>query len=182
MPRPLQVVNSYLMAPLETLQIYGFFMDFKELDRYLKSLPDRILPEAAEIVAETATEYYRETFRKKAFDGNPWEPARTQKKTGSLLIDSGAMLNSIRASTVTPEKVVVSAGNDKVTYARIHNEGYSGPVTVPAHTRRTRHGTVNVRQHSRNVSIPRRQFLGDSAELNDRIHERIEKYIESLEI
>jgi len=157
-------------------------MDFKELDRYLKSLPDRILPEAAEIVAETATEYYRETFRKKAFDGNPWEPARTQKKTGSLLIDSGAMMNSIRASTVTPEKVVVSAGNDKVTYARIHNEGYSGPVTVPAHTRRTRHGTVNVRQHSRNVSIPRRQFIGDSAELNDRIHERIEKYIESLEI
>ena len=46
-------------------------MDFKELDRYLKSLPDRILPEAAEIVAETATEYYREAFRKKAFDGNP---------------------------------------------------------------------------------------------------------------
>ena len=157
-------------------------MNIKELDRYLQSLPDRIIPEAAEIVAETATEYYRETFRKKAFDGNPWAPARVQKRTGSLLIDSGAMMNSIRASTVTPEKVVISAGNEKVDYARVHNEGYSGPVTVPAHTRRTKNGNVSVRQHTRNVSIPRRQFLGDSAELNDRIHEKIEKYIESLEI
>lgn len=157
-------------------------MNIKELDRYLQSLPDRIIPEAAEIVAETATEYYRETFRKKAFDGNPWTPARVQKRTGSLLIDSGAMMNSIRASTVTPEKVVISAGNEKVDYARVHNEGYSGLVSVPAHTRRTRHGNVNVRRHTRNVSIPRRQFLGDSAELNDRIHEKIEKYIESLEI
>lgn len=157
-------------------------MDIKELDRYLRSLPDRILPEAAEIIAETATEYYRETFRKKAFDGNPWAPAKVQKRTGSLLIDSGAMMNSIRASSVSPEKVVISAGNDKVEYARVHNEGYSGPVTVPAHTRHTRHGDVNVRKHTRNVSIPQRQFLGDSKELNDKIHDRLEKFIESLEI
>ena len=100
----------------------------------------------------------------------------------NLLIDSGAMMNSIRASSVSPEKVVISAGNDKVEYARVHNEGYSGPVTVPAHTRHTRHGDVNVRQHTRNVSIPQRQFLGDSKELNDMIHDRIEKFIESLEI
>ena len=155
-------------------------MDIKELERYLKALPDRILPEAAEIVAETATEYYRETFRKKAFDGNPWTPAKVQKRTGSLLIDSGAMMNSIRASSVSPEKVVISAGNEKVDYARVHNEGYSGPVTVPAHTRHTRRGNVKVRQHTRNARIPQRQFLGDSEELNGEIHDRIEKYIESL--
>ena len=158
-------------------------MDTKELEKYLRSLPDRILPEAAETVAETATEYYRETFRKKAFDGNPWAPARVQKRTGSLLIDSGAMMNSIRASHVSPEKVVISAGNEKVDYAAVHNEGYSGPVTVPVHTRRTgKYGNVKVRQHTRNVSIPQRQFLGNSDELNDMIHDRIEKYIESLDI
>ena len=148
----------------------------------MQSLPEKILPEAAQIVAETATEYYKETFRKKAFDGNPWAPARVPKRTGSLLIDSGAMLNSIRPSEISARKVVISAGNDKVPYARVHNEGYSGPVTVPEHTRHTRRGDMKVRQHVRNVNIPQRQFLGESAELNEKIHDRIERYIESLNL
>lgn len=148
----------------------------------MQSLPEKILPEAAQIVAETATEYYKETFRKKAFDGNPWAPARVPKRTGSLLIDSGAMLNSIRPSEISARKVVISAGNDKVPYARVHNEGYSGPVTVPELTRHTRRGDMKVRQHVRNVNIPQRQFLGESAELNEKIHDRIERYIESLNL
>ena len=76
-------------------------MNIKELEAYLSSLPDKVMGDAAEIVAETATEYFKETFRKKAFDGNPWTPARTAKRRGSLLIESGAMMNSIRPLVVT---------------------------------------------------------------------------------
>ena len=133
-------------------------------------------------MAETATEYYKESFRKKAFNGNPWKEAKVPKRTGSLLIDSGALLNSIRPSEISSRRVVISAGNDKVEYAQVHNEGYSGPVTVPAHSRRTRKGKAEVKEHIRQVNIPQRQFLGESAELNDKIHERIEKYIESLNL
>lgn len=156
-------------------------MNIKELNKYLKSLPGEILPDAAQIVAETATEYYKSAFKKKAFDGNPWTPAKVPKKTGSLLIDSGAMLNSIRPAVISPHRVVISAGNEKVDYAQAHNEGFKGVVSVPAHTRKTRRGIVPVREHSRRTNIPRREFMGDSEELNERIHARIQEYINSID-
>lgn len=156
-------------------------MTISELNSYFSTLPDKILPDIADIIAETATEYFKESFTRKAFDGNPWAPGRP-KRTGSLLIDSGNLLNSIHPAIVSPERVVISAGNDKVTYAAVHNEGYTGPVSVPAHQRTVKRTgtTYNVRPHTRNVSIPQRQFIGDSSELNTMIHNRIEGYLDSL--
>ena len=44
----------------------------------------------------------------------------------------------------------------------IHNQGYSGSVTVSAHRRKGRRGkkSVLVKSHSRRINIPRREFLG----------------------
>ena len=109
-----------------------FNMNIDELNSFLQSLPGELLDDASQIVSETAQEYFKDTFRLKAFDGNPWTPARRPKSTGSLLVNSSALLNSIRPAVVTPERVVISAGNDKVTYAAAHNEGYRGPGDVPA--------------------------------------------------
>ena len=53
-----------------------FNMNIKELNNYLQSLPEEIISDAAEIVAETATDYYKSAFKKKAFDGTPWTPAK----------------------------------------------------------------------------------------------------------
>ena len=156
-------------------------MDFNGLENYLTTLPDKILDRVSSIVAETATEYYKRRFTEKAFDGNPWAPPRIPKKTGSLLIDSGKLLNSIRPAYVGRDKVVISAGNDQVDYAKVHNEGYAGSVVVPAHVRRTRkYGDVNVKEHTRQANIPQRQFMGKSDELAAEIHKRIEGYINSL--
>ena len=157
-------------------------MNLSELNDFLRSLPDTILDDASQIVAETAQEYFKDTFRLKAFNGNPWKPARFPKHTGSLLIDSGNLLNSIRPAFVSPERVVISAGNDKVTYAAAHNEGYNGPVQVPAHSRTVKKTgtTYDVRAHTRMASVVQRQFMGDSQELNDMIRDRIEGHLESL--
>lgn len=155
-------------------------MNIKELEDYLRTMPDELMEDVADIVAETATEYYKQTFHKKAFDGNPWTPAKTAKRRGSLLIDSGAMLNSIRPLVITPHRVVIAAGNQKVTYVRAHNEGYDGEVQVPAHTRRTKKGITPVKAHSRTAHFPQRQFMGDSEELNREIKQRIENYIKNL--
>ena len=155
-------------------------MNLKQLEAYLSSLPDKLMGDTAEIVAETATEYFKETFCKKAFDGNPWTPAKTAKRRGSLLIDSGAMLNSIRPLVITPHRVVIATGNQKVTYVRAHNEGYDGEVQVPAHTRRTKKGSTNVKAHTRTAHIIQRQFMGSSEELNDRIKGRVVDYIKNL--
>ena len=150
-------------------------MDFNELGNYLTSLPDRILDNASQIVAETATEYYKERFKEKAFDGNPWAPAKVPRR------NSGNLLNSIRPAYIGRDKVVISAGNDKVGYAQVHNEGFTGSVVVPAHVRRTRkYGDVNVKEHTRQANIPQRQFMGESDELANQIHERLEGYINSL--
>ena len=100
--------------------------------------------------------------------------------TGSLLIDSGALVNSIRPAVITPQRVVISAGNEKVDYAQVHNEGFKGIVPVPAHTRKTKRKDVPVKAHTRKTNIPKREFMGDSEELNEQIHARIEGYIDSL--
>lgn len=158
-------------------------MDISQFTDFLRGLPDQLLDDASEVVADTAQEYFKESFTRKAFDGNPWEAARRPKRTGSLLIDSGALLNSIRPVVVTPERVVISAGNDKVTYASVHNEGFIGSVPVPAHLREAPKNSgkfYDVRAHTRHVNIPQRQFMGDSRELADIIHERISGLLDTL--
>lgn len=135
-----------------------------EIDKLLEKRMEEILQGTAEIVAETSVGYFQDTFRHKAFDGNPWAPPRVPKQSGSLLVQSGALLNSIRPVVVTPGRIVIAAGNEKVDYARVHNEGFKGAVAVPAHIRHTRRGDQSVR-HTRRVNIPRRQFIGDAREL-----------------
>ena len=151
-------------------------MTFTDLEQYLSNLPDEILNDASQIIAETATEYYKETFTKKAFDGNPWEPAKKEKKTGSLLVDSGNLLNSIVPSLISREKVVISAGNDKAPYAQAHNEGFRGTVTVNPFTRKGN----EVKGYTREANLPQRQFLGKSEELNELIRTRIEEHLNTL--
>lgn len=157
----------------------------------LEQMADDILRESAEIIAATAQEYYRDSFRRKDFDGEPWMPAKTPSRRGSLLVKSGALANSIRIAEVSPRRVVISAGGDKVGYAQVHNEGYTGLVNVPEHTRRARprslipsegkpvKGEVTVRAHTRHASIPKRQFMGQSRQLNELIRNRLLDYIAS---
>lgn len=151
-----------------------------KIDKLLENCMEEIMRGTAEIVVETSVEYFQNTFQTKKFDGNPWAPPRVPKRSGSLLVQSGALLNSIRPVLVSPERIVIAAGNEKVDYARVHNEGFKGSVTVPAHIRHTRRGDQTVRQHTRNVNIPQRQFIGDARELENDLQERIEAYVESV--
>lgn len=155
-------------------------MDINELSNYLKALPEEIITGAADIVAETATEEFKQSFRDKGFDGNPWAPAKHPRGNGSLLIDSGALVNSIRPAVVSRERVVISAGNEKVVYAKTHNEGFAGTVNVPSHTRRTKKGDHQVKAHSKKLNVPKRQFMGDSGEVNNTIWKRMEGYVKAV--
>lgn len=151
-----------------------------KIDKLLENCMEEIMQGTAQIVAETSVEYFQNTFRTKKFDGNPWAPPRVPKRSVSLLVQSGALLNSIRPVLVSPERIVIAAGNEKVDYAQIHNEGFKGSVTVPAHIRHTRRGDQTVRQHTRSVNIPQRQFIGNARELETELQKRIEAYVESV--
>lgn len=155
-------------------------MTFDGLTDFLQSLPDQIMDAAPDIVAETATEHFKDSFTKKAFDGNPWAPAKVPRKNGSLLVDSGNLVNSIRPAYIGRDKVIISAGNDKVGYAQVHNEGDVGPVTVPAHTRRMKEKNIPVKSHVRQANIPQRQFMGESNELAESLKNKLNDYINSI--
>lgn len=151
-----------------------------ELSRKIKRMMENELPE---MVAEEAAEYSRTRFSEKAFDGKPWKPVSPKYKPrrGTLMVRSGALLNSILVAQVTPQKVVISAGNSKVPYAQVHNEGFTGSVVIPAHARRTKKGnTVQVKAHKRMMRIPQRQFLGACPELEHILKREAEALFKSI--
>jgi phage gpG-like protein len=110
----------------------------------------------------------------------------------ALLIKTGRLRRSLRIGSVNSKQVKLVAGNQDVDYAGIHNQGgtITGSVTVKAHTRnhfeidevskpgarkpkyvKISTGSSQVKAHTRkmNTKIPRRQFMGASEKLNDRV-------------
>lgn len=103
---------------------------FEEIDNFFNKLTDEFLKNnIPEIIAEKATAFFKERFTTKEWDDEPWPETKNPVKRGTLMVRSGALVASIKAKTVTPYKVVISAGSDKVNYARAHNEGET--ITVP---------------------------------------------------
>lgn len=56
------------------------------------------------------------------------------------------------------QSIKVFFGTD-VPYARVHEEGFRGTVSISSFARKTKFGTTTVRAHSRNVNIKERPFL-----------------------
>ncbi|WP_143960241.1 phage virion morphogenesis protein [Litoribacter populi] len=142
---------------------------------------DNRLDEAAGIIAETATEYYKERFIKKEWDGQAWPaygtPDREPQK-GSLMMRTNNLFSSVRPSVVEPNRVVISAGSNKVGYARVHNEGLRvrGVQYVRPHHRKSQKSKPHqVKGHARKIdfTMPKRQFMGINKELTDNIINRL---------
>ena len=89
-------------------------------------------------------------------------------------------MNSIRPAATNEQKVTIAAGNTKVRYAKVHNEGFVGSVVVKQHTRTSKTGTVySVKEHKSNRNIPQRQFIGPAKELTEILKEDIIQLIKS---
>lgn len=157
---------------------------FQQLISKIASLPVQVRRVAPTIIAQTATAYYRDRFRKKEWNGRPWKPAKYHNSRGSLMVRSGALQSTIRAVKVSPDEVIIRAGSDKVPYARIHNEGGTIKQKPTAKQRRffwaqSRNATGAdiwknaARAKEIHIPIPRRQFIGKSPELNKQINTRL---------
>lgn len=127
---------------------------------HLKDCNNDIVENASKIIANTALETSKETFRDKKFNGVPWTPNKKKKERGSLMISSGKLLNSIRITKKTKRKITISAGNSKVPYAKVHNEG----------------GKAG---RGKGFTMPKRQFLGDSKKLTNAITKRLTTYLKN---
>jgi phage gpG-like protein len=142
-----------------------------QLQRRFKS----VLLRVPLLVGNEAVNFSLDAFRNQGWLGNTFQlwPRRKVswgkiKRNGrNTLINTGRLRRSIRIISLSKEAVVI--GSD-VKYARAHNEGLQLGViqSVKAFTRRN---GVAVKQHTRriNMKIPRRQFMGNSPYLNQRI-------------
>ena len=70
---------------------------------------------------------------------------------------------ALAAVIILAVALIVWSGNQP--YTTLHNEGGKGSVTVRQHTRKSKKGkNYTVKQHTRAVKVPQRQFVGDGKE------------------
>lgn len=145
---------------------------FKRLQKVNKPSFMRRLVNRSGVVA---VNFSKERFvRKDWLDGNSrqtWEK-RKRKDKGSLMVRSGRLKRSIRK--MSEGDYFVYIGTD-VPYAKAHNEGgeITKTVNVRSHSRarkgRTDKFKVKSYQRKMNLTLRKRQFIGDSAALAKRI-------------
>jgi phage gpG-like protein len=105
--------------------------DLNKLEKDLKKLMDKELPI---ILSNEAVNFYRFSFRRKGFVDKKFEHwKKTKKETGSTLIKTHHLQNSIRVAKRASSGFLVVAGNQKVPYAKIHNEGRKIRITKKSH-------------------------------------------------
>jgi phage virion morphogenesis protein len=138
--------------------ISDFVRKMDNLKRIYARIPDR--------AATIAIAFSKDRFREQAWVDNttqPWKPrkenaAQRRRSQGrGILTKSARLKRSIRKLRVGPYSAII--GTD-VPYASVHNYGYKGSVNA-----RSKKG----KSFSRNVNMPARQFMGNSAVLAKRI-------------
>lgn len=174
---------------------------FKEIDDFFNNLTEGFFKKhVPDIIAQKATEYFQQRFTTKEWDGKPWPETKKPVKRGTLMLRDRNLYLSIKPKTVTSERVVISAGNDKVPYARIHNEG--GVIDHPGGTpfftdKENDNKTVFVSKEKarelqaykgillpftkpHKIPIPQRQFMGISQGLKDYLFDNLQKAFNSF--
>lgn len=144
-----------------------------KVSKAIDKLPNRL--------ATVAVNFSKERFRRKNWVDRSrvsWEK-RKRKGRGSLMVATGRLKRSIRKIHVSRNYIIIGSS---VPYAQIHNEGgkINKTASVRSHTRQTRSGKrANVKQHKRkmNITLPPRQFLGESTLLVRRMERLLEKDI-----
>lgn len=173
-------------------------MTTNEYIRILRNIA-KINKEFPAEIAAIAENFSKERFVQQNWldkSPEPWKPLkrRRKKKNQHILVYTGRLKKSVHKIKVSDKQIII--GSD-VPYAQIHNDGgnINATVSVKSHTRnphtrrthtRLRNGrkevikehTVReyvVKKHSRkmNITIPQRQFLGNSYTLEQRIMNHI---------
>ena len=109
------------------------------------------------LMGRTAKTFFTDNFRKQGFEDktvSKWKPRKDTGKRSqgrAILVKSGDLRRSIRFDTVNKSNLSVRIATD-LPYAKIHNEGLTGKAWGKAP-----------------FKMPKRQFIGDSYALNEKI-------------
>lgn len=147
-----------------------------------------------------AVNWFKGNFRRQGWPGNglqPWKPRKANARRNAgrgILINSGRLSRSPRI--INTAALRVDVGTD-VPYAKAHNEGFTGVVTVKAHrrttfgqvkvstgkankpytTKRMATGSGEVKAHSRRMNLPQRKFMGNSPVIESILRKRAAVHI-----
>lgn len=158
-------------------------------------------------IGHLASDMFKDNFRRAGYQGNgftPWAITRRQQSGGTdagsqrtpLLSANNHLMSSIQ---YVPSDFSVVISNP-VPYAAIHNEGGTIPMTPAmrahwwkeyyAHGGHVKGSTTPEKPESKkykalaltkhNIRIPKRQFMGDSPELQALISQRIKSTITDI--
>jgi phage gpG-like protein len=155
-------------------------MTMDDLADYFGDLATRLTEalnkDIPDIVGIEAVNHYQEGFRNEGFTDKSidrWVEVKRRQGKGKgadatrkiLTGRTGALHDSIEYK-VEPGKVIVSANPANVgagvNYAAVHNFG------------------ANDAGRKRNTTIPKRQFIGESQQLNKKIVDRIEEHLKKI--
>lgn len=158
----------------------------QQLNAWFAKFENRMEVELPKKVAETAVEFFNESFKTQSWDGKPWPnlkpkyAAKKRRGRGRILTASGALARSIRPTVVNSQRVVITAGRTTLPYAKIHNTGgtVNSTYRVRSFTNKNFMGkrkAVKISSHERtvNYTMPKRQFMGHGRLLNQRIRTRL---------
>ena len=143
------------------------------LEKKMKELPPILMNEGQKV--------FSESFKNQAWEGKRWKPRKNTKITRPILIGrTRKLINSVRTSgrSATMAKIVWGT---YVPYAKVHNEGFKGTVRIKKHSALSRLGAkYQVKAHTRNVNMPKRQFMGVGPTLRMRLIRKAEQVFKGL--
>lgn len=143
-------------------------------------------------------------FRAGGFQSAAFQRWKKSSSKGTTLVKSGALKAGSYYTTQPGQATILN----QLAYAKVHNEGFKGTVTIKAHTRnkysKTKAGTGRftktgkermqtltyksgehqVKSHTRQMDIPKRQFMpihsNDSPILNRAIVREVSKELQLI--
>lgn len=188
--------------------INGFSYDWGALRPRFRKVREELSQQLAAVAQNFFVDSFQRQGWYDSLTLKRWKPRKGErwrrKKKGrrgnrGILIKTGRLPRSIKIRSARFQKIVIATD---VAYAAAHNYGYKGTVSVRSHTRRrykrvreeyttktgkqsTRQKKVvkssyTVRQHTRKMNLPQRQFMGHSPMLDRKLNKVIERQMEHL--
>lgn len=153
-------------------------------EKHAKAIQEAMPDIIAELTVE-ARNFFDESWTNQGFTDKGLEKWKKSKdKYGNdkevTLVEKGDLRRSLRTETTESEGTVFT----EVPYAKVHNEGdtIKGTQQISPFKRKRNGKTHDVKAHTRNVNrtMPKRQLMGESHELNERSETIIVKKLDNV--
>lgn len=163
-----------------------FVKGMDELSRRLQNATEYFMSDVPDVIGTEATVLFKKNFEDEGFNGNKWAARKSLRPGGTngqkVLSKSGELSESIDYKLQGNTVIIYS---DK-PYAQVHNEGGTIPVTkqmrkyfwaqhyMAAEARNE--PLAEMYKHmalSKQIVIPKREYIGDSPELVENIANKI---------